>query len=235
VSTGGRLALVPARGGSKSIPRKNLKELGGRPLIAWVLRAIADSGAVDRVCVSTDDHEIAATARAEGADVPFIRPAELAGDDTPATAVVDHALRWLEEHEAAAPEYVLLVQPTEPFVRPKQIRDAFALMVERGADSAITVVPVPRTFHPFHVRVERDGYLEFEHPEEHYAHPARQHDPLRFAFGNLYWFRRASFLETGKLETGRRVGLPIDELSALDLNTPGDWKLAEALLTAGPG
>jgi len=90
---------------------------------------------------------------------------------------------------------------------------------------------VPRTHHPFHVRIAGDGgRLEFADEEAHYAHPTRQDDPPRWAFGNLYWFRRESFLGTGRIETGHRVGLEIDPLSALDLNTPEDWRLAEALL-----
>lgn len=228
------LALVPARGGSKSIPLKNLKPLAGRPLIEYVLAAIDASGVVDRVVVSTDDERVAAAARTAGADVPFLRPAELAADDTPTIAVVEHALAWLDEHEGLRPDHVLLVQPTEPFVRPGQIRDALSLLLAEDADSAITMVEVPRTHHPFHVRVLDDrGRLAFADPEAHYAHPTRQDDPRRWAFGNLYWFRRESFLETHAIETGVRVGLPVDALSALDLNTPDDWRLAEALLTAG--
>jgi CMP-N-acetylneuraminic acid synthetase len=224
------LGLVPARGGSKSIPLKNVRPLGGRPLIAWALEAIAASGVVDRTVVTTDDERIAAAARAAGADVPFLRPPELAADDSPTAAAVEHALRWLAEHEGAEPDCVLLVQPTEPFVRPEQIRDTLELMLERGADSAITVVPVPRNHHPFHVRVlDADGALEFADPERHYAHPRRQDDPPRWAFGNLYWFRREAFLASGRIETGRRVGLPIDALSALDLNDEDDWALAEAV------
>jgi CMP-N-acetylneuraminic acid synthetase len=222
---GSALGLVPARGGSRSIPRKNIRPLAGRPLISHVLGAIVASGAVDRVVVSTDDEEIASVARAAGAETPFVRPAELAGDEVSGIAVVEHALEWLASEEGYEPEFVLLVQPTEPFVRPEQIRAAFELLVERGADSAITTVEVPRNFHPFHVRAaDGDGWLRFDRPDEHAAHPTRQSDPPRYAFGNLYWFRREAFLEPG-----RRVGLPIDPLSALDLNTEEDWRLAELL------
>ena len=227
------LALVPARGGSKSIPLKNIRPLGGRPLIEYALEAIAESETVDRICVSTDDERIAAVARAAGAEVPFLRPAELAGDLTPAIDVVEHALRWLDEHEHYRPEYVLLVQPTEPFVQPQQIRAAFELLLARGADSAITVVPVPRNYHPFHVRVlDEESRLEFADEEAHYAHPNRQEDPPRWAFANLYWFTRRIFLETRRIEAGKRVGLPVDALSALDLNTADEWRLAEALIEA---
>lgn len=228
------LALVPARGGSKSIPFKNLKHLGGRPLLHWVLAAARASDVVDRVCVSTDDRAIASAAAAGGAEVPFLRPAELATDDASTLDVVEHALRWLDDNEGALPELVLLLQPTEPFVRPAQIRDALALMHERGADTAITVVEVPRNNHPYHVRLREElGWLRFEHPELHYAHPTRQQDPPRWAFANLYWFRSETFLHERRLEVDRTVGLPVDSLSALDLNTPEDWTLAEAVVQAG--
>jgi CMP-N-acetylneuraminic acid synthetase len=228
------LGLVPARGGSKSIPLKNIRPLGGRPLIEYALEAVRGSGVVDRICVTTDDERIAAVARQAGAEVPFLRPAELAEDETPAIDVVEHALEWLDRNEDYRPGYVLLVQPTEPFVQPNQISDAFELLLARGADSAITVVEVPRNYHPYHVRVlDDDGWLEFADTGAHYAHPTRQDDPPRWAFANLYWFRREAFFETRRIEAGKRVGLPVDALSALDLNTSADWRLAEALIAAG--
>lgn len=228
------LALVPARGGSKSIPRKNVRPLGGRPLVHYALQAIAGSGVADRICVSTDDEEIARVARAGGAEVPFMRPRELARDETPSVDVIEHALLALEAAEDYRPELVLLVQPTEPFVTPSQIRGALELLERTGADSAITIVPVPRNFHPHHVRIQADdGTLAFADPEAHYAHPRRQDDPPRWAFGNLYWFRRDAFLRERRVEAGRCVGLPIEATAALDLNTPDDWQLAEALIASG--
>jgi CMP-N,N'-diacetyllegionaminic acid synthase len=230
VLAGPRLALIPARGGSKSIPRKNLRPLAGRPLVHHVIAAAQSSGVVDRICVSTDDPEIAAAAAAAGAEVPFMRPPELADDTTPGPAVVEHALTWLREQERFEPEWVLLLQPTEPFVRPEQIRAALELAVERGADSAVTTVEVPRNHHPFHVRVlDDDGLLHFDRPADHAAHPTRQSDPPRYAFGNLYWFRPQAFLAERTLEAGRCVGLPVEALTALDLNTEEDWALAELI------
>jgi CMP-N-acetylneuraminic acid synthetase len=229
-----RLALVPARGGSQGIPRKNVKALGGRPLIGWVLSAIAESGATDRIVVSTDDDEIAAVAEAAGADVPFRRPDELSTAEATSADAVRHALDWLAAEEGYDPELVLLVQPTEPFVRAEQINATLDLLLERDADSAITVVEVPRTFHPFHVRrLDEDGLLAFERPADHSAHPSRQLDPPRYAFGNLYWFRAQAFRDAGAIEAGRLVGLPIDRLSALDLDDTADWELAEALIRGG--
>jgi CMP-N-acetylneuraminic acid synthetase len=222
-----RLALVPARGGSRTIPRKNVKPLGGRPLLEWSVGAIRASGAVEQVVVSTDDEEIARVAEAAGAAV-LERPGELSRDETPSVDVVAHALGTLD-----ASEWVLFVQPTEPFVTPEQIAAALALAEERDADSAITVVQVPRNYHPYHVRTEVDGFLEFDCPDEHYAHPSRQDDPPRYAFGNLYWFRREAFERERAVEPGRRVGYRIDPITALDLNTAEDWALAEAVVAAG--
>src|SRR6185437_3473837 len=134
------LALVPARGGSKSVPLKNIKPLGGRPLIEYVVSAVAASEVVDRICVTTDDERIAAVARSAGAEIPFLRPRELATDTSSTLDAIEHALTWLDEHEEYRPDLVLLVQPTEPFVRADEIRGALELLLQRDADSAITVV-----------------------------------------------------------------------------------------------
>jgi CMP-N-acetylneuraminic acid synthetase len=228
------LALVPARSGSRGIPGKNVKLLAGRPLIDYALSAIAESGCADRIVVSTDSEEIALIARASGAETPFLRPAELATDTASALALIDHALGWLAAEEGYVPDLILYVQPTEPFVQPDQIRDALDLLLREDADAVITTVEVPRNHHPFHVRLEReDGTLAFERPDDHYASPNRQSDPPRYAFANLYWFRRASYLREHRLETGRLLGMPVDPLTALDLNTPVDWEFAELLMQRG--
>lgn len=224
------LALIPARGGSKSIPHKSIADLRGTPLLGLVLNAIGKSHVIDRAVVTTDDEKIAAVAREYGGETPFLRPRELAGDDAPMIPVVEHALRFLEEKEGYAPEYVLLIQPTSPFVRAEQIDTLFNRMVTRGADSAITMIRVPRVFHPYHVRRETpDGWLEFEKTQDHYTHPTRQSDPPRWAFGSMYWFRRDLFLKEKKIEVGRRVGLEIDSLSAFDINEPMDLEVARIL------
>src|SRR4051812_14473677 len=106
-------ALIPARGGSKTIPRKNIVSVGGKPLIAWTIGAALGSKLLDRVCVSTDDEEIAAVARQHGAEVPFMRPAELASDEAGSLGVALHALDWMAAH-GGEPDYLLLLQPTSP-------------------------------------------------------------------------------------------------------------------------
>jgi len=225
------LALIPARGGSKSISRKNIVNLGGQPLLAYCLKAIRESKFINRIIVSTDDRQIANTAKKYNAEIPFLRPSHLAMDNTSTLAVVDHALNWLDENEQYQPDYVLLVQPTEPFIKTEQIDKTFELVLRKKADSGITMIEVPRTFHPFHVRYQlKNSYLRFEHPHLHYKHPNRQSDPKRYAFGNLYWFKAKSFLREKKMEVGKRVGLLIDHITAHDINTPDDLEIAKQLL-----
>lgn len=224
------LALIPARGGSKSIPQKNIVDLEGKPLIAHVIEAVKKSSAVNRIIVSTDDMEIVNVAKEFGVEVPFMRPKELAQDNTPTIPVVEHAIWWLENNENYKPDYILLVQPTEPFVTSEQIDELLRLVIEKNADSGITMIPVPRNFHPYHVRkLNQKGYLEFDNPETHYKHPNRQSDPKRYAFGNCYWFERSAFLKERKIEVGKRVGLEIDPIYAHDINTSLDLEIARVL------
>src|SRR3989344_2196891 len=131
------LGIIPARGGSKVIPRKNIKPFLGKPLIVWAIAALKESGVVSRIIVSTDDDEIASVARAYGAEVPFMRPAELAEDSTPTLPVLVHALSWLKENEGYTPEYVVLFEPTSAGKRPFHIREVVETLLQTGADSAI--------------------------------------------------------------------------------------------------
>lgn len=225
------LAIIPARGGSKLIPKKNIVDLGGKPLISYCINATKGSKYVDRIIVTTDDDEIADISKKYGAEVPFKRPSELAQDNTPSIPVIEHAIRWLEENEKYKPDYVLLVEPTTPFIKSEQIDKAIEKLIEKKADSSTTIVNVPRIFHPYHVRtISESGFLNFEQPEMHYQHPNRQSDPKRYSHGNLWWFRRDLFLENKKIEVGNLVGLEIDMISAHDINDAFDLEMAKAIL-----
>lgn len=225
------LAIVTARGGSKSIPKKNIIDLDGEPLISHCIKAIINSKSVKRLIVTTDDKEIASVAQHYGAEIPFMRPPELAQDNTPSIPVIEHALLWLENNQKYKPDYVLLVEPTTPFIKSDQIDKTFDLVVSKGADSGKTVILVPRVFHPYHVRhMDSDGYLNFDNPELHYSHPSRQLDPKKYAHGNLWWFRRDLFLKEKKIEVGRTIGLEIDTMSAHDINDPFDLETAKSFL-----
>ena len=150
--------MITARGGSKGLPGKNLRLLGGRPLIAYTVDAARDSGAFDRVILSTDAPDIAAAARSLGSDVPFMRPPELARDETPHQPVLEHAVRWLDEHEEYRPDAVMILQPTSPFRQPHPIREAISLLDRSGADSVVSVSEVPSHFNPMRtLRVDDRG------------------------------------------------------------------------------
>lgn len=226
------LAIIPARGGSKSIPKKNIVNLGGKPLIYYAIEAIKKSEIITKIIVSTDDEEIASVARQYGAEVPFMRPKELAEDSTPGRFVIDHAVRWVLKNTNLKPEYILTVQPTSPFIKPEQIRQLLDLVVSKKADSGITMIPVPRMYHPYHIRkIREDGFLELNDKEMHYAHPTRQSDPPRYAHGNMWWFKTEMFLREGKVEAGKAVCMEIDFVSAWDINDETDLEIARCLMT----
>jgi CMP-N-acetylneuraminic acid synthetase len=142
------LGVVTARGGSKTLPGKNLKLLAGKPLIAYTIEAALQSGALDRVILSTDDPAIADVALACGCEVPFMRPAELARDETAHLPVVEHAVRWMIAHENYHPDAVLTLQPTSPLRRAEDIRGCIELLERSGADSVLSVSEVPAHSHP---------------------------------------------------------------------------------------
>jgi CMP-N,N'-diacetyllegionaminic acid synthase len=142
------LGVITARGGSKGIPGKNLKRLAGRPLLDYTIESSVASGAFERIVLSTDDDEIAAYGRSRGCDVPFIRPAELAQDDTPHLPVMQHVVAWLETHQDYRPDAVAILQPTSPLRRAEDIRRAVALLADSDADSVVTVSEVPAHMNP---------------------------------------------------------------------------------------
>jgi CMP-N-acetylneuraminic acid synthetase len=218
------LALIPARGGSKGIPRKNVRALAGKPLIVWTIEAALAARHVSRVVVSTDSEEIAALARAHGAEVPFMRPAELASDNAPGIAPVMHTLDELPD----ATEIVLL-QPTSPLRTARHIDAALDLVRERGALSLVSVRAVDE--HPAHMfRQSADGLLCPYAPEE--IAPRRQDlSPLWLLNGAIYYADAASLRASGSLVTGETLAFAMDSRASLDIDTELDWKLAETLLS----
>jgi CMP-N,N'-diacetyllegionaminic acid synthase len=133
------ICLISARGGSKGLPRKNLRLLGGKPLIVWTIVAARASTAIQRVIVSTDDEEIARVSREAGAEVPFLRPLEIARDDSPHILTSEHAIRWLHEHDGVRPDYMMLLQPTSPFRTSADIDAAVALARQKEAIAVVSV------------------------------------------------------------------------------------------------
>ena len=165
------LAIVPARGGSKGVPGKNVRVLAGRPLIDYTARAARESGVIDRIVLSTDSDEIADAGRRSGLEVPFMRPASLAADDTPMLPVVRHAIDALSA-SGWTPDVIVLLQPTSPLRRPSHVRDAVTMLRETKADSVVTVVELPRHLSPDYVMRIEDGVLRPFLPDGARADPS---------------------------------------------------------------
>jgi len=221
------LGLIPARGGSKGIPRKNIRPLGGKPLLAWTAEAALAARRLARVILSTEDEEIAAVGRACGLDVPFLRPAELARDDTPTLPVVRHALETLA---ASGDIYdaVCLLQPTNPFREVGLIDACVEKFEATGADTLFTVLPVPPEHNPHWVFFENaDGSLRLATGEPAPI-PRRQELPPAFhREGSVYVVRCSVVLERNTLFGTRWIGHPVHPNYALNLDTPADWERAE--------
>jgi CMP-N,N'-diacetyllegionaminic acid synthase len=192
------LGLIPARGGSKGLPGKNIRPMQGRPLIGWTIECARRAGIVTSIVVSTDDKEIAAVATAEGAPIPFVRPAEIAGDQTPMIDVIAHAIAF-ERDAGRAPDIVALLQPTSPLRSPRHVREAIEMLRNGDADSAVGVAPVPQHLCPDYVMKIEGGRLLNFLPEG--ANIRRRQDvrPAWFRDGTIYAFRTASFEKYGDI------------------------------------
>jgi CMP-N,N'-diacetyllegionaminic acid synthase len=223
------LGLICARGGSKSIPRKNLALLAGKPMIAWTIEAALKSPSLTRAVVSTDDDEIAEVAKHWGADVPFLRPAELARDDTPGIEPVLHALRWLAEHESYHPDYVMLLQPTSPLRTTEDIEAAVRLARERGVDSVVSVTEAAT--HPYWMkRITENGELaELVPTEQEYSR--RQELPPAYALnGAIYLIKVDTLMEQHTFYPDRTLAYVMPAERALDVDEPWDLYLADLVL-----
>jgi N-acylneuraminate cytidylyltransferase len=226
------LVLIPARGGSKSFPHKNIRPLGGHPLIAYSIAAGLAAPTVGRVVVSTDDEEIAEIARRYGAEVPFLRPGSLALDDTPDLPVVEHALDWLTR-DGFHPEIVVQLRPTSP-LRPRGLIDqGIAILQDHpDADSARAVIPSGQN--PYKMwRQAEDGRivpLLEEGFHEPYNMPRQLLPPTFWQTGHLDVIRTGTILRKHSLTGTRVFPIPVDPDCAVDIDTARDLARAEALL-----
>lgn len=223
------LALIPARGGSKGLPDKNLKPLVGQSLIRRAAAAARDSGVVDRIVLSTDSLTIAEEGRRCGIDVPFMRPAALAADDTPMLPVLRHAVEALEAAGWMA-EIILLLQPTSPLRQPAHLRDAVTRLRESGADSVVSVVEVPRHLSPDYVMRVVGGELKPFLPEG--ERTTRRQD-ARAAYvrdGTVYAFWRDTLMRHDSIYGPRCLPLIIPAEESVTIDVPADWAAAERLL-----
>lgn len=229
------LGLIPARGGSKGVPRKNIKLLAGKPLLAYTAEAALNAQRLARVILSTDDKEIAEVGQGYGIEVPFLRPAELAHDKSPTLPVVQHALRFLEE-QGDRFDAVCLLQPTNPLRRAADIDACLELMdasVEEGsaADAVISVLAVPAEHNPHWVYFrDADGSLRLSTGG---ASPIPRRQDLPAAFhreGSVYVTRRDVVMNDNSLYGTRVIGYEIDPSRSVNIDNLEDWERAEKLI-----
>ena len=231
------LAIVPARGGSKSIPHKNIQLFLGYPLVAFSIAAGLQAKSVSRVIVSTDDNEIAEIARQYGPDVPFLRPENLAADDTLDLPVFEHALDWLAKEEKYRPEIVIQLRPTSPLRPPDLIDKAVDILLRnKEADSVRGVVPSGQNPHKMW-KVNAEGsllpLLKVKGIEEPYNAPRQQLPAVFWQTGHIDAIRAATILKKRSLSGETIWPVFIDSRYSVDIDTTNDWRRAEWLATSG--
>jgi N-acylneuraminate cytidylyltransferase len=221
-----KLAIIPARGGSKRIPRKNIKVFAGIPMLAHSVRAARTSALFDRVIVSTDDVEIAAVAREHGAEIPFMRPSSLADDFAGTDAVILHALEWFAEQGEPVQEFCC-IYATAPFVEASDLRRGLNLLRERQAATAFSVTSYAYTIFRS-LKINEGGRVEMYWPDNF---PKRSQD-LPEAYhdaGQFYWGNTGRYLQERRLFSSNSVPVVINRSRVQDIDTPEDWDRAEAM------
>lgn len=226
------LGVVTARGGSKGVPRKNIVPLLGKPLIAYTAEAMLASERLHRRILSTDDEEIASIGAECGLEVPFLRPPELARDDTPTVPVLQHAVSWVHS-QGEAYDAVCLLQPTNPFRRPEDIDGCIEMLERTGADAVVTVLPVPDRFNPHWVFENDDrGYLRLSTGESRPV-PRRQELPRTFhREGSVYVTRTQVLMEQNSLYGDRLMGYLMDGSRCVNIDEISDLETATRMGSA---
>jgi pseudaminic acid cytidylyltransferase len=220
------LAIIPARGGSKRIPDKNIKLFLGKPIISYSIKTAKISGLFDKIIVSTDSQEIARTAKEYGAEVPFMRPKKLSDDFTPTAPVLLHALKWIEEN-GVFPNYLCCIYATAPFVQPDYIKKGLGMITRKSVSSVFSVTAFP--FSIFRaLNISGAGCLRMFWPE----HELTRSNDLSEAYhdaGQFYWLDSKKFLKTKKLYTGDALPVILPRYLVQDIDTPEDWETAEVM------
>lgn len=219
----GKIAIITARGGSKRIPRKNIKEFCGKPILAYSIQAAVDSGIFDTVMVSTDDEEIAGIARQYGAEVPFYRSAETANDYATTNDVL---LEVLAEYEKRGQTFdmAVCIYPTAPFVTAEKLKAAVETLAASDADTLIPVVAF--SYPPQRAMIVENGRLVFEYPQ-YLDSRSQDLTPHYHDVGQFYVFRTAAFQVNKKLMVGNILPMVVSELEVQDIDNQTDWEIAE--------
>jgi len=223
-----RLAIIPARGGSKRIPRKNIKSFCGKPMIAWSIEAAKNSGCFDKIVVSTDDEEIAEIAKEFGATLPFIRPNELSGDHTGTIPVIQHATRWFVDQGVSVDE-VCCLYATAPFVKPTDLQKGLSVLRDSGADYAFSVTsyafPIQRALRLSNERVEMFN-------PEHFQTRSQDLEESWHDAGQFYWGKARAWLDGEMLFAPHSAAVTLPRHRVQDIDTLEDWHRAEWLFKA---
>jgi N-acylneuraminate cytidylyltransferase len=221
-----RVALIPARGGSKRIPRKNIKVFAGKPMLAWSIQAALTSELFDQVIVSTDDDEIANEAKAQGAQVPFIRPSDLSDDYTGSTAVIAHAIRWLQT-QGLSPELVCCIYATAPFIRSEDLKRSLEALTETKSDYAFAITsyafPIQRA-----IKLNEQGRIEMFQPEN-FNTRSQDLDEAYHDAGQFYWGRAQAWLTDKPMFSKDSVPIILPRSRVQDIDTLEDWERAEQM------
>lgn len=223
------VAVIAARGGSKRIPGKNIKTFIDKPMVSYSIRAAAESGLFGKIVVSTDSDAITEVARKYGAEVPFMRPANISDDYTPMGEAVHHALAWLKEHGTEI-DYTCCILPTAPLLRAEYIKKGYDLIRKENVDAVFSVTtyafPILRS-----LRINKDGHLEMIWPEHELTRsndlPEAYHDA-----GQFYWLNTESFLRNKKFYTKDALPIVLPRYLVQDIDTAEDWQRAELMYKA---
>lgn len=221
-----RLAVIPARGGSKRIPRKNVRNFCGRPMLAWSVSAAIESQCFDRVIVSTDDEEVARVASAAGAECPFMRPAEISDDHTATRPVIAHAIDEMRRQGFVATD-VCCLYATAPFTQGADIHRAYQEFLASGAQYLFPMMPFPAPIERA-MRRASDGRISMISPD-HYLSRSQDLDEAWHDAGQFYWATAKTWQTDAPIFGPESVGIPLRKNDAWDIDSEDDWVIAEAL------
>jgi pseudaminic acid cytidylyltransferase len=222
-----RIAVIPARGGSKRIPRKNIKQFCGKPMIAWSIEAALGSKCFDKIIVSTEDHEIASIARNYGADVPFVRPKNLADDYTGTNPVIEHVIKWLNS-QGLNPDFVCLIYATAPFICASDIQAGLNLIIKKNCDYVLSVTsfafPIQRA-----LKVDVEGKVEMFFPSNFNTRSQDLEESFHDA-GQFTWGKTHIWLEGKPSYLSNSLPIRLPRHRVQDIDTFEDWYRAEKMM-----
>lgn len=221
-----QIAIIPARGGSKRIPRKNIKDFCGKPMIAYSIQAAKASGCFDKIIVSTDDQEIAHIAKSYGAEVPFMRPQELANDYAATIPVIKHAIEWFEQNDQS-PSLVCCLYATAPFVQATAIEQALKKLHVTQADYCFTATSFPFPIQRA-IKLTQNERVDMFSPE-HFATRSQDLEEAYHDAGQFYWGKAEAWKAETPLFSDRAAAYILPRHLVQDIDTPEDWKRAELM------